>query len=483
MLDPTLEADTGQSARTLVLVDAESYTPWLEAQAEPVQHWLKAVRFEPKPGEVALLPDIGVLGDGGGPAALAGIQKPNNLQNNPSTIGPWELASLPMRLLPGRYRLAFAPPPANMPERTQEDLRLGLTGWALAHYRFDRYKSDPGQRDPRILVAPANLVDSAAALANAIALVRDLVTTPASDMGPVALGTVVQTIAHRYHADFEQIVGDALLDAGLRTIHMVGRAAVEAPRLIQLRWGALEAPKVTLVGKGVSFDTGGLNIKPTTGMALMKKDMGGAAHALALAELIMAARLPVRLHLLIPAVENSISAQAFRPGDVVKTHKGLSVEVGNTDAEGRLILCDALSLADAEKPDLLLNFATLTGAARVALGADLPALFTPDEALAQELAQAALLEQDPLWRLPLWAPYQEMLASSIADLNNASESGFAGAITAALYLQNFISQTRSWAHFDLYAWLGSNKPGRPKGGEAFALRACWRLLQARYGTT
>jgi leucyl aminopeptidase len=299
-------------------------------------------------------------------------------------------------------------------------------------------------------------------------------------MGPPDLAAASEAVAAEHGATCKVISGDALLAQNLPAIHAVGRAASRPPCLIDLTWGEADAPKVTLVGKGVCFDSGGLDIKPASAMLLMKKDMGGAAHALALGQAVMALNLPVRLRVLIAAVENSISADAFRPGDILPTRKGITVEVGNTDAEGRLVLCDALALAEEDAPDLLIDFATLTGAARVALGPELPALFTPDDDLARDLADAAAAEADPLWRLPLWRPYAEWLASPIADTNNVSDGGFAGAITAALFLQKFVDPARAWAHLDLYAWIASAKPGRPKGGEAMTLRACLAAIERRY---
>jgi leucyl aminopeptidase len=315
-------------------------------------------------------------------------------------------------------------------------------------------------------------------LVSAIGLARDLVNTPANDLGPEELSNVAAGLAQKHGADFRVVIGDDLLDENYPTIHAVGRAAAphRQPRLIDLRWGEPTDPKLTLVGKGVCFDSGGLDLKPASGMKIMKKDMGGAAVALGLADAIMDAKLPVRLRLLIPAVENAVSADAFRPLDIIKTRAGLTVEIGNTDAEGRLILCDALAEAETEKPDLLLDFATLTGAARTALGPELPALFSRHDDLADTLFNAGREQQDPMWRLPLWAPYRKMLDSKIADINNASDSPFAGAITAALFLADFVSAETRWAHFDLYAWNPSAKPGRPEGGEAMVLRAAYAAI-------
>jgi leucyl aminopeptidase len=308
------------------------------------------------------------------------------------------------------------------------------------------------------------------------------VDTPAADLGPAELADAAKALADKYGGKLHVTQGDALAEA-YPMVHAVGRAATKAraPRLIELEWGDPKHPRVAIVGKGVCFDSGGLDIKPSSGMLLMKKDMGGAAHALALAGLVMGARLPVRLHLLIPAVENAISADAFRPGDVLRSRKGLFVEIGNTDAEGRLILGDALTRACEDEPGLLIDFATLTGAARVALGPDLPALFANDEGLAAELAEAGQSIADPIWRLPLWQPYNEMLKSDVADINNAPGGGFAGTITAALFLERFVAASVPWAHFDTFAWRPTAKPGRPKGGDALGLRASWELLRRRFG--
>jgi leucyl aminopeptidase len=323
-----------------------------------------------------------------------------------------------------------------------------------------------------------------AGAAESLKLARDLINTPANDMGPEELASAARQLAERHGAAYQQWVGEELLRAKFPAIHAVGRASTSAPRLLDIRWappGGEELPRVTLIGKGVCFDSGGLDIKPSSGMALMKKDMGGAAVALALANLAMRAQLRVRLRVLVPAVENAISGNAFRPGDVLETRKGLTVEVGNTDAEGRLVLCDALALADAERPDLIIDFATLTGAARVALGPELPALFGSDEKIVNDLAQVAAAEHDPLWPMPLWAGYDDELGSKIADLNNVAASGFAGAIFGALFLKRFVTESPNWVHIDLYAWNPKERPGRGVGAEAHAVRGVYRYLAARYG--
>lgn len=457
-LDAALEQDSGAPAAPLHLIGPGGLSAWRGQGSAAIGRWIDANSFTAKPGEILLLPEP----DGG---ALVGID---------AAPGPWSLAAAAAKVPPGRYRCVPAP---------DDPARAGLMalGWALAQYRFDRYRKPPAELKVRTLLLADGLdLDDLRRQVRATALVRDLVNTPAADLGPGQLAAEAEALARRHGAQISLCVGDALLEAGYPAIHAVGRAAADAPRLIDLTWGKPDQPLLVLVGKGVCFDSGGLDIKPASGMALMKKDMGGAAHALALAQLVMEAKLPVRLRVLIPAVENAISGNAFRPGDVLATRAGLSVEIGNTDAEGRLILCDALTEAARAGPDLVLDFATLTGAARVALGPDLPALFTPDDALAADLAAAARDVEDPLWRLPLWAPYADYLKSSIADINNAGDSGFAGAITAALFLQRFVPAGIAWAHIDLFAWLPAVRNGQPKGGEAMSLRATYLMLKRRY---
>lgn len=358
--------------------------------------------------------------------------------------------------------------------------RLASLGWLIGGYRFDRYK----QQEPPLarLIAPRGVdVDAARRAADAVFLVRDLVNTPAADMSPAAIEEAARTLAGAYGADISTIVGDDLLTENFPMVHAVGRAADVPPRLIDMTWGPASAPKLTLVGKGVAFDSGGLNMKNAVGMALMKKDMGGAAHALGLAQMIMSAGLNVRLRVLIPAVENAVSGNAFRPGDILPSRLGLSVEIGNTDAEGRLILADAMALGAEEEPDLMLTLATLTGAARVALGPELAPFYCDDDGVAEALEAAAARVADPVWRMPLWRNYEAMLASSIADVNHISGGAFAGSITAALFLSKFAPPSSSWAHFDIYAWRPKSAPGRPVGGEAQAIRAVFDVLQQRYG--
>jgi leucyl aminopeptidase len=365
----------------------------------------------------------------------------------------------------------FAMPPA--------DADQAAIGLALGGYAFTRYGKKPGKPVRFTLPEGTDRV-RVERIVEGVFLTRDLVNTPTNDMGPEALEAAVRALGNQHKAMVSVVHGDALLANNFPMIHAVGRASAEAPRLIDLTWGEASAPKVTLVGKGVCFDTGGLDIKPASGMLLMKKDMGGAANVLGLASMIMAAKLPVRLRVLIPAVENAISGNAFRPGDVLQSRKGITVEIGNTDAEGRLVLADALSLADDEQPALLIDMATLTGAARVALGPDLPPFYTDDDALAAELAEAARTTADPLWRMPLWKPYDQKLSSKVADLNNVTTDGFAGSITAALFLKRFVEKAESWAHFDIFAWSPNERPHCPVGGEAQAIRAIERVLSKRY---
>lgn len=458
MFNNLLVADDGRDATPLRIV-----TPvQLDALDTVEKAWAARLGFKAKPGQWIAIPDAG----GGVAAVLAGLSP---------DADPWRLASVAAEAPPGDYRL-------DGHTLTEPD----LIGWLLAHYRFTRYQKAPEPVAARRLLVPeATPVASLVAQADAIALVRDLVTTPASDLGPEQLGQAAHAVAARFGATVTEIVGADLLTQGYPAVHAVGRAAARPPRLIRLAWsGSAEGdkPALALVGKGVVFDSGGLNIKTTAGMAAMKKDMGGGAHALALAQLVMAHDLPVDLHVFIPAVENAISGDAMRPGDVLHTRAGLTVEVTNTDAEGRLILSDALTAAAELSPDLMIDFATLTGAARVALGPELPAMFTPDDALADTLLSAAAATSDPLWRMPLWPGYREMMKSPIADMVNAADSSYAGAITAALFLQRFVMGVERWVHIDVYAWSGAGKPGRIKGGECMTLRAFWHMLRDRYGT-
>lgn len=460
MSHPAIEAEATAPATPVVLVDAAGWPAIRDGLDPRERRFAEAQAFAPEPGRHVVLPDA----EGGIARVVACLDD-----------DPFAAGRLATALPPGTYRLEPAPERAD----------LAVLGFALASYRFGRYKTrgGDGEAAPRArLVAPPGVDASEIGhIAEAVALGRDLVNTPANDLGPDGIAAAVVALAERFGADVSVIEGEALLERGFPMIHAVGRAAARAPRLADLVWGPVDAPKVTLVGKGVAFDTGGLDIKPSSAMALMKKDMGGAAAAIAAAQIVMAQNLPVRLRLLVPAVENSISGESFRPGDVLASRKGLSVEIGNTDAEGRLILADALALADEEAPDLVVDFATLTGAARVALGPDLPPFMTDDEALAADIARIGTSVNDPVWRLPLWKPYDKLLASKIADVNHISGGPHAGAITAALFLRRFVSAAKAWVHFDVFAWTPSAKPGRPEGGEVQAGRLVAALIAERYG--
>ncbi|MGP9810106.1 leucyl aminopeptidase family protein [Rhodopseudomonas sp. NSM] len=428
---------------------------------EVAQRFASAHGYSGKPGQFLALPtpegDIG--------AALFGLDQPDARAPDPFRAG-----QLPGLLPAGTYRFANAP----------HDTRLAVLAFALGAYKFGRYrKAEP----PAVKLVPPEGIDIAA-IARAVeaaTLARDLINTPSNDMGPAELADAAQALAQRFGAEFKCIVGDELVTQNFPLIHAVGMAATRAPRLIDFTWGDPAHPKVTLVGKGVCFDTGGLDLKPSSAMLIMKKDMGGAANVLALASMIMGAKLKLRLRVLIPAVENAVAGNAMRPLDIFPSRKGPTVEIGNTDAEGRLVLADALALADEEAPDLLIDLGTLTGAARVALGPDLPPYYTNDEALARDVARCATAENDPLWRLPLWGPYDSWLDSKVANINNAPSGGFAGSITCALFLQRFVESAKSWLHVDIYGWTPKAKPARPEGGECQAARAIFALLSERYG--
>jgi len=455
-----LVADRGQKAHQIHLVDKSGVDSWAKKRPAEDRALLAAQRFDGKSaGAFAILPR------GGSFEVVASVK-------DAAALSPWCLAALGENLPEGSYKLGSGEPGA------------AALGWLLAQHRFDDYRSkkDEPDRGPRVLItAEAARIEEAVRLADATALVRDLVNTPAADLGPAELEAAARKLATDSGAHTRITSGDEL-GAGYPLIAAVGggASAERAPRLIELEWGKPDDPRVAIIGKGVCFDSGGLDIKPASGMRLMKKDMGGAAHALALARLIIGARLPIRLHLLIPAVENAISENAYRPGDVVKSRKGLFVEIDNTDAEGRLILADALTRAAEDEPELMVDFATLTGAARVALGPDLPAFFADADELASAVEQAGRAVEDQVWRMPLWEPYDEMLKSDIADLANAAKSPMAGCITAALFLKRFVPSAIPWVHFDTYAWRDQPKPGRPKGGEALGLRALFAALESRY---
>lgn len=446
--------DIAADTLPLHVLERAQFAEWCAGQ--PVAHaaWMKAQNFTAAAGSLLLLP-----GEGGVAGAVIGVG---------DALDPYAYAHAPFGLPVGDWKLANS-----LSVSAQGALQLG---WGLGSYRFTRYKN-AARAPARLYVEQADA--EALDLLAASLRVRDWVNTPTEHMGPEQLEATVRDIAQAHGAQVEVFAGDALLENNFPAIHAVGRASHRAPRLIALRWGDAGHPHVALVGKGVCFDTGGLDLKPADGMRNMKKDMGGAAHALALAGLVMARKLPLRITLLIPAVENSVGPEAFRPGEVIATRQGLSVEIDNTDAEGRLVLCDALTYAGEQSPDLVLDFATLTGAARIALGPDLPALFASDETLANDWIGAGERMRDPVWRMPLWRPYLRYLTSNIADLANAG-SRMAGAVTAALYLERFVPPQQKWAHLDVYAWNDSERPGRPAGGEAQALRSAYAMLKARY---
>jgi len=460
-MHPLLRPSGTAGATSVTFVTPKTFAA-VKARLRPAQQtFLEATGFEPKPGRTAILPDAkGAVG-----AVLFGIEAEDAHHRDPLLVG-----KLPGQLPAGLYHFANDP----------GDLTRAAFAWIAGQYRFSRYKK--GSAKEVLFVVPSGVDGEAVTqAAEATTIARDLINTPANDLGPAELETAIRDLAKRHRAKVTAIVGDDLLKQNFPMIHAVGAASPRAPRLVDLVWGNEKHPKVTLVGKGVCFDTGGLDLKPSSSMLLMKKDMGGAAAAIGLAHMIMAARLPVRLRLLVPAVENAVAGNAFRPGDVFPTRKGLTVEIGNTDAEGRLILCDALTLADEEAPVILADFATLTGAARVALGPDLPPVYTHDDALAAELAAAGMAVGDPVWRLPLWQPYASGLDSKVADMNNVTTGGFAGSITAALYLARFVEKAGSWLHADVFGWVPSEKPGRPQGGEMQAARALFEVLKARFG--
>ena len=454
-----IQPDKGQDARTIHLVDKQGYDAWLKGRSARERAALAAMAYKPDGFAHAILP--GDEPEGWSVVtAVADVEK----------LSAWCLAKLGPLLPEGRYRIEGRQP------------GKALFGWMSGQYRFDRYRPKAEPRGARVLLTgDVGTIAPMVAEMRAVALVRDMVNTPAADMGPAAIEKEAARIAKAHGGKLTVTRGEAL-EQGYPMIHAVGRAAAKhhAPRLIEIEWGKEDHPRVALVGKGISFDSGGLDINTAAGMRLMKKDMGGGAHVLALAELVMASGLPVRLHCLVAAAENAISSDAFRPGDVLTSRLGLTVEIGNTDAEGRLVLADALAKASEGKPELIVDFATLTGAARVALGPDLPPLFANDDALADAMLKGGIERDDPLWRMPLWDSYADLLETDIADLGNAGSSPFAGTITAALFLKRFVGEGIAWAHLDTFAWRPSAKPGRPKGGAALGLRAAWAMLQARY---
>ena len=454
MTHPALLEDDGRDATPVVVVAQPEFDAWRSRQGTLAQAWLRRTGFRAGAGELAWLPD-----DQGEPAQIvAGVGEAANIES---------LGGAARRLPAGDYRLAAGPAPALAS-------RLAL-GWGLGAYRFARYRELP-KPPATLLVGDGAVLDEL----RAVCYCRDLINTPAADMLPAQLEESARQLALAHGAEFEAVTGPALLARGFGAIHAVGRASEDPPRLIDLRWGDPRHPKVTLVGKGVCFDSGGLNIKPAKNMRFMKKDMGGAAHALALAQLVLTRGLPVRLRVLVPAVENAIAGDAYRPGDVIRTYKGVTVEVENTDAEGRLVLADALALAAEEAPALLVDFATLTGAARAALGTDLPAMFATDEDIAANVARHGAEVEDPVWRMPLFAPYRRMLDSEVAQLRSApTNPAYAGAIAAALFLERFTGDA-PWLHFDIMAWNLTTRPAHPVGGEAVGLRAMRAYLEDRF---
>ncbi|MGH8146115.1 MAG: leucyl aminopeptidase family protein [Rhodanobacteraceae bacterium] len=445
----------GRRALPLTPVTRGGWSAFAKTLGARQRRWAQANGFAGQAGAWCALPDAG----GDAARIVCGVDP---------AAPEFALGGLPYRLPSGDYRL-------DGDVLSAHDAALG---WALGSYQFLRYRDV--RVEPARLLLPRQVLQEVAPTVEAVTRVRDLINTPAHDLGPAEVCAAVRDVAAQFGAKCREWSGDGLLKAGFPTVHAVGRASVRAPRVIELRWGDPKHPLLALVGKGVCFDTGGLDLKSHDGMRWMKKDMGGAAHALSLAQLVMASNLPVRLLLVIPTVDNEVSGNAMRPGDVIRTRAGITVEVDNTDAEGRLILCDALALAVESKPDLLIDFATLTGAARVALGPDLPALFSSHDAEADALLAAGSSVHDPLWRLPLWQPYRMLLTSSIADTCNTGASRHAGAITAALYLQNFVPASVPWLHVDVYAWNDGDRRGRPRGGDAQSLRAFHAFLRKRY---
>jgi leucyl aminopeptidase len=455
-------AHDAPSPVSLVLVDRASYPAWRESHSDAARAWLDANAFAPAAGSFALLPGS----DGRLACVVVAVA---------DAADPLALSHLPQLLPPGDYALEHDSP-------VQVDDATALLGWGLGAYRFDKYVAPTRPPARLVLRGEETGAETAMAMLRAATLVRDLVNTPTEHMGPADLQAVAERLGAAYGGRVRSVVGDELLAQNFPTIHAVGRAAGAGrePRIIELEWGDESHPHVVVCGKGVCFDTGGLDIKTHDGMRHMKKDMGGSAHALALAQLVMALGLPIRLTVLVGAVENAIAGNAFRPGEVIVTRQGLSVEVDNTDAEGRLVLCDALTYGGEKKPALLLDFATLTGAARIALGPDLPVLFCNDDGVAADYLAAGERSYDRVWRLPLWRPYLSHLKSPIADLSNGGPSRMGGAIVAALYLERFVPEGQPWVHVDVYSWNDNDRPGKPFGGEAQGLRAAYEFLRARF---
>jgi leucyl aminopeptidase len=448
----------------IVLIFSENYTDWLENQTALTRNWLSSTKFDGK--GFRIIPST----DGTISSVVYGIAR---------DVDYFVAGDLPTLLPEGQYQLSELPVDLSSSDAEKLTLDFAIT-WGLASYSYDRYKKE-SKTLPVLALSSQKLIDDALKVITSISLVRDMINCPASDLMPQDISKIVDGLAQDYSGiQVKHIVGDELLKQNFPTIHAVGRASIHEPRLIDFTWGDPAHPKVTLVGKGVCFDSGGLDLKPASAMRNMKKDMGGSAHVLGLASLIIQHNLPVRLRVLIPAVENAVSSNAFRPGDVLTTRQGITVEIDNTDAEGRLVLCDALTEADSESPEIIIDFATLTGACRVALGTELPGFFSNNDEVAVNLNAGSVRAKDPIWRLPLFKPYQAMLNSNIADTVNSADTPFGGAITAALYLEMFVSKETPWVHFDVMAWNNRKLPGRPIGGEAFGIRAVFDYLQAKY---
>ena len=453
----SISTEATANTTPIVSVLTQDFAQFADKQSPKVRSWLAVSGFSAKPHTYALLPND----QGGIEKVVVGISNENDI---------FALSHLPFALPNSHYQLA---------DETLSDYAAALS-WQLGSYQFSRYKKTPKSAST-LVFQPSAHIDDATKMADAIALTRDLVNTPTEDMGPADLADISRKMAQEHGGDYREIVGDDLLRENFPAIHAVGRASHRAPRLIEIVWGNPAHPRIAVIGKGVCFDTGGLNIKGADGMRQMKKDMGGAAHAIALAHLIMQTKLPLRLHMLVPAVENAIAGNAYRPGEIVSTRAGLKIEIGNTDAEGRVILADALALAAESKPALIIDFATLTGAARVALGPELPATFANDDSWFDKLNAAAKATQDPIWRMPLWQPYHDMIKSNIGDIINTGGPQ-AGAVTAALFLERFIPAGQAWIHIDTFSWNLKARPGRPDGGEALSLRATFEMLKTTFQT-
>jgi len=453
---------TTASKKTINIIPiiTKKFNKWLKQQNAIVRNWLIANKFTAKSGSVCVLPDI----HGHMYLVFLGVASEDDF---------WAFGMLPFKLPDGIYQIKN--------NFSDEQLQRVMISWSLGSYKFKAYAKNNDIPKAKLVIPKTCNQRYIKNVVNAIYLVRDLINCPAENMSPEILGSKAVILGKKFGAKVTQIVGDDLVKKDFNAIYAVGRGSANKPRLIDLRWGDNKYPKVTLVGKGVCFDSGGLDLKSPDGMQLQKKDMAGAAHVLALASMIMEAKLPINLRLLIPAVENMPSGSAYKPGDVLKTYKGITVEVGNTDAEGRLILADALALACEESPELLIDFASLTGASRVALGTDIVAMFTNNDVLAKEVMAVGIKEQDPVWQLPIFEPYREMLDSDIADINNSAKIPYGGAITAAIFLQEFVTANTSWVHFDIMGFNLTSKPGRPKGGDAQGLRTLFVYLCQRFG--